>query len=92
MPKEKNNNEKRQSTNLLCKLRDHTHVSANKGPVSLDLCILVQNHIKAFYSQTALKIAVTLIQKQLAIIHIQMFHIELNSMFIYIEFSIKSQI
>lgn len=47
--------------NLFCKLLDHTDVSAKKGPVSLDLSIFVQNHTKALCSQTALKIAVTLI-------------------------------
>lgn len=58
----KNNNERWQRMNTRCKLLYHTDASANKGPVSLDLSIFVQNHTKAFRSQTALKIAITLIQ------------------------------
>lgn len=46
--------------NLPRHLLDHTNVRANKGPVSLDLSIFVQNHIKALCSQTAFKIAATL--------------------------------
>lgn len=104
-----NNNERRQRMNTRCKLLDHTDASANKGPVSLDLSIFVQNHTKAFRSQTALKIAIALIQiHECSVILIEgktridkekinnlqsvfmqpdIADMELNLMFIYLEFS-----